>query len=444
MNSIIQTVKQNQNRGSVPVPLWHRIISLFSKENKKKKTLIVLGTGWGAFRLLKSVDTKEYRVLVVSPRNHFLFTPLLAITTVGTLEFRSISESIRSTRRNVEYYQAECRDIIPETKTIKVKGVLHEKPFEMKYDKLLIAVGAQNNTFNIPGVLDHAYFLKELPDARRIRRRILECFEEAALPDTTDSERRRLLNFVIVGGGPTGIEFAGELNDFFWEDLTKAFPNIPAHEVRITVLEASNKILSAFDGRLVDYTMRSFRKRGIDLRTGSLVKEVKQGEVLLQDGTRILCGLIVWSTGVAPRPFIKELTNLPKDEFGRIMVNDHLKVKDTEDVYAVGDCSAVEGHRYPATAQVAQQQAAYLAKSLNSEVKGKDVQPFVFHNLGMMAYIGGYSSILDTPAIKGSGLVAWMSWRSAYLTRLGSIKSKIQVPFEWARTFLFGRDVSTF
>jgi len=309
---------------------------------------------------------------------------------------------------------------------------------------LVIAVGAKNNTFNIPGVTEHALFLKELTDARKIRNRIIECFEEASLPDTTDARRKQLLNFVVVGGGPTGVEFAAELNDFFWEDVSSTFPNIPVNDVRITLLEASTKILSSFDARLSEYTMKTFRKQGIDLRTNSLVKEVRDGEIVLQDGSTTKFGFLVWSTGIAPRSFVHQLEQVPRDRIGRIIVENDLKVQGLNDVYALGDCCTLEGHSLPATAQVAQQQGKYLAESLNKLVTGEAPRPFEFHSLGMMAYIGRYKSLLNTPSIKASGFAAWVSWRSVYLTRLGSVKSKLQVPFDWFRTFVFGRDITAF
>lgn len=433
--------------GLLPPPgAWQRFLSrvLRKAPARNKPKVVVLGTGWGAFRFIKSVDCNAYQVIVVSPRNHFLFTPLLASTTVGTLEFRSVVEPIRKTRQEMEYYQAECTDINPTDRTIKVKGVLGGEPFDMKYDKLIVAVGAQNNTFNIPGVKEHSFFLKELHHARAIRKRILNCFEQAAMPNISHAERERLLSFVVVGGGPTGIEFAAELDDLFWEDLTKAFPNIPVNSVRITLLEASKKVLSSFDASLSEYTMKTFRKRGIDLRTGSLVKEVREHEVVLSDGTLVPFGLLVWSAGIAPQEFIQSLKSMPKDKHGRIVVDEYLKVKDNEDIYAVGDCSSIESKALPATAQVAQQQAAYLAKAFNKMANKITVPPFVYHYMGMLAYVGHYNSVFDAPKVKFSGFFAWVSWRSVYLTRLGSLKSKIQVPFEWFRTFVFGRDITSF
>jgi NADH:ubiquinone reductase (non-electrogenic) len=180
-----------------------------------KPKLVVLGTGFAALSLIRHLRTDAYDVVVVSPRNHFLFTPLLPSTTVGTVEFRSIIEPIRQALdpKAVTFYQARCTAIDPATKLITCEGVHDRETFLLGYDSLVIAVGAVSKTFGVPGVEQFAFRLKELSDARAIRQRIIQCFERASTPMQTEEERRRLLHFVIVWGGPTGVEFAAELHD---------------------------------------------------------------------------------------------------------------------------------------------------------------------------------------------------------------------------------------
>jgi len=184
-----------------------------------KPRLVILGTGWGAYKALSQINQSLYEITVVSPRNHFLFTPLLASTTVGTLDFRSIIDPVRRKYQH-HYYMARCEAIDTLHKTILCEELGDfggSNQFTLSYDKLIIGVGCKANTYNIPGVEEYAYFLKELHDARKIRGRIIELFERASLPNRTPEEKRQLLNIVIVGGGPTGIEFGGELSDFFLE-----------------------------------------------------------------------------------------------------------------------------------------------------------------------------------------------------------------------------------
>jgi len=421
-----------------------------------RRKLVVLGTGWGGFRLIRDIDITRYSVNVISPRNHFLFTPLLTSTTVGTLEFRGVSEPIHNARPGLNYVQASCTDIDTVNKVVTFESVYDQRdsedalPFKpkstMRYDDLVIAVGAVPNTFGIPGVEKYCFFLKQLADARAIRQRILECFERAYNPATSEAERKRLLHFVIIGGGPTSVEFAAELHDFLKQDVHKVFPGMEKL-VQISLIEAGKTLLSTFDARLSEYTMRTFKKRNIDVRTGVAVKEVHRHHIILSDGSIIPFGLGVWSTGVAPTPLVKSL-NLPKDKTGRLIVNDYLQVDDSQvkDVYAIGDCAIYPKNPLPATAQAAEQEGKYVANLLNRKAAKPDLplKPFHYNYQGMLAYIGGHRALVDTPVLKNSGFFSWLLWNAAYITKLVSVKNKIMIPMYWFKSWVFGRDVTRF
>lgn len=454
-------------------------------KSQNRQKLVILGSGWGSFRLLQCINKSKYNVYVVSPRNHFLFTPLLASTTVGTLDFRSIIENVRTGGDNMHFYQAICEGIDFDKKKIKCveKSSVYfsdhkdREHFELNYDVLVIGVGAKNNTFNVPGVDQYAFFLKELNDAREIRGRIIEIFEKASLPCRTIEEKRNLLHFVIVGAGPTGIEFASEFMDFFWEDVSKYFPDLPLNEVKITVLEAAHQILSSFDEKLVKRAVKSITKGGVYIRTDTIVKEVREDRVVLHDGEEIKCGMVIWSTGVGPRDVVRDL-KVKKTPNGRILVDKHLRVLSAPDhtAYAIGDCAAIEGDVLPCLAQVAVQQGRYLAKQLNdahlapypaaqtastgtaptAEASSTAIaspfaadvsttySPFKFSFRGLMLYTGRMKAVFDSPLFGGHGFISWVLWRSVYLTNLMSVKNRMQVPMEWLRTFLLGRDVASF
>ena len=270
-------------------------------------------------------------------------------------------------------------------------------------------------------------------------------------PRPADSVQRQLRKLgvadetydaIVVGGGPTGVEFAAELHDFLEEDLVKAFPRL-RQDVRITLLEATDQILNSFDATLGKYTMKQFRRSKIDVRTGSIVTRVDATHVHVKDGSTFAYGLLVWSTGIGPTAFVKSLP-FEKERNNRIIVDEYFRVKGYENIYAAGDCAVIAGENYPATAQVAQQEGKYLARQFNRIAKGKPPEPFLYRNLGMLAYIGGYRALADLPNVKGSGYLTWLFWRSAYLTRLVSIKNKILVMFDWTKTIIFGRDISRF
>lgn len=406
-----------------------------------KSKLLILGTGFGGFSLVKQIDLNLFEVLVVSPRNHFLFTPLLASTTVGTLEFRSIVEPVRSARKGIAYYQAECTLVDPSEKRIECLAPIDQRRFLLPYDILVIAVGAVNNTYGVPGVAEHALFLKELSDARKIRQGIIERLEQAAQPGLTKEERIQLLHFVVVGGGPTGVEFAAEMHDFLADELTESYPTI-APDVRITLLEATDQVLNTFDAELGQYAIRHFRRQNIDIRTGSPVVRVEKQRIVLKDGSEIHCGLIIWSAGIAPTPFIQSL-EFAKNH-GRLITDDHLRVEGVESIFAIGDCAIMRDKSLPITAQLAQQQGKYLARALKRKSEGKSIEPFRFKNYGMLAYIGGNKALADMSKLKGKGFTIWLLWRSVYLTKLVSLKNKILVLFDWWKTAMFGRDISRF
>jgi NADH:ubiquinone reductase (non-electrogenic) len=300
------------------------------------------------------------------------------------------------------------------------------------------------NTFNIPGVKDYAFFMKELVDARKVRSRLIENFERASNPNTAVQWRERLLHVVIVGAGPTGIELAAEIHDLIQQDLKKYFPEDILLDVRMTVLEASETVLSAFDTSLQKMTMKLFKRQGIKIRTGKKVQAVKdEFTVELTDGSVVECGMVIWSAGIQARQLLmKGQVPLPLEpRQKKIIVDDHLRVQGYSDIYAMGDCAVVESKPLAATAQVAQQQGKYLAKIINS---GSEDKPFIYHHQGLMAYIGNFHAITEISSVKWGGYLSWILWRSAYFTRLVSWKNKILVPFNWMVTFLFGRDISRF
>lgn len=269
-----------------------------------RKRLVILGTGWGSYSVLKFVDKKLFDVIVVSPRNHFLFTPLLCSTTVGTLEFRSIIEPVRNTGfRDEHHFQlAEAVALYPEDKKLVCVSTLNNDTYEFYYDKLVIGVGAVGNTFGVPGVYENAFFLKEIADARLIRNQILKNFELAMQPGISLETKKQLLHFVIVGGGPTGVEFGAELYDFMKQDVTRLYSHEREH-VRVTLVEARH-ILPSFDKQLRNFAEKKMKQRDQFNLIQNSVAEVCHDHVKLKDGSVIPCGLVVWSTGLGPRPFV--------------------------------------------------------------------------------------------------------------------------------------------
>ncbi len=406
-----------------------------------KKSLVVLGSGFGAFSVLKEIDTAIYDVKVVSPRNHFLFTPLLASTTVGTIEFRSIIEPIRNIR-DIHFFQAHCLSIDKPNNKILCEDTDTKTKFELQYDLLVVAIGEITNTYNIEGVREHAYFLREVADARKIRIKVIDCFENASIPGISEEQKNEFLTFVVCGGGPTGVEFAAELHDFIAEDVKRKYPELEA-SIKLILVEAGDKLLNSFDAKLSAYTLRIFKRQNIDVRTKSYITRVTGEEIILNDGLSLRYGLLVWATGNTATDLVKS-SGLDISGHNKIKVDGYLKVNGEGNIYSLGDCAEYGPSPFPVTAQVAQQQGRYLGKALNKIARNKTTKPFKFRDFGMLAYVGSHKALANTPQFKGSGFSTWLFWRSVYITKLVSTKNKVLVLFDWFKNFLFGRDVSNF
>lgn len=405
--------------------------------------LVILGTGFGAFSIVKASAKLNADITVISPRNHFLFTPLLASTTVGTLEFRSVIESVRLVDRGA-FHLARAEKLDRTERKVHCRGELDGHEFSVAFDWLIIAVGATTHTFGVPGVAEHGLFLKQINDARAIRQRILACLERASLPDLSEAERKRLLHFVVVGGGPTGVEFAAELHDLWSRELRRAYPGI-AGEVRITLLEAGKQLLSSYDATLSEYTRKHFARQAIDVRTETPVIRVQAETITLKNGDEMPYGCLVWATGNAATAFVQGLpAELERDKHGRLLLDDRLAVLGDDRIFALGDCSALREHPIAATAQAAEQQGAYLAKALPLHLDGLACPPFHYKHQGMLAYVGGHSGVVDMAQYKGRGFAAFLFWRSVYLTKLVSVRNKMMVLLDWARAAIFGREISRF
>ncbi|XP_048318702.2 external alternative NAD(P)H-ubiquinone oxidoreductase B2, mitochondrial [Ziziphus jujuba] len=327
-----------------------------SEADTKKKKVVVLGTGWAGTTFLRNLKSPSYEVQVVSPRNYFAFTPLLPSVTCGTVEGRSIVEPIRNIVRkkkvDVQFCEAECIKIDAENKKVYCRSSVNnnlngKEEFIVDYDYLIISVGANVNTFNTPGVMENCHFLKEVEDAQKIRRTVIDCFEKASLPTTSDEEKKRILHFAVVGGGPTGVEFAAELHDFVNEDLVKLYPGLK-DLVKITLLEAGDHILNMFDKRITAFAEEKFRRGGIDLKTGSMVVKVSDKEIStkeLKNGGEISTipyGMVLWSTGIGTRPVIKDFMKQIGQANRRALATDEwLRVEGCDNIYALGDCATI-------------------------------------------------------------------------------------------------------
>lgn len=333
--------------------------SELKREQKDKPRLVILGTGWGSVSLLKTLNPGDYHVTVISPVNYFLFTPMLPSATVGTLGLRSLVEPIRLVVQRVRGYflRAEAVDVDFSEKLVEVShvdGNGDKKNFYVPYDKLVIGVGSKTNPHGVKG-LEHCNFLKSIEDARQIKKKVIENLELACMPTTSDDERKRLLSFVVCGGGPTGVEFAAELFDMLNEDLFRSFPKLLRNEISVHLIQSRSHILNTYDEALSKYAEKRFAHDQVEVLTSSRVKEVHEDKILFtqrEDGEivtkEIPMGFCLWSTGVAQTEFCKSLAEKLQGQNNRhaLETDTHLRLIGAPigDVYAVGDCATVQNN----------------------------------------------------------------------------------------------------
>ena len=312
------------------------------EELKDKKKLIILGSGWASLNVLKTVNPNLWEeIVIISPTNYFLFTPLLPSAVVGTVTESSIVEPVRNhidPNSNIKFYEANCISIDPKNNKIICQDdstVTGSTPiFELNYDYLVLAVGSITNTFNTPGVEENCFFVKKISDAPKLKNHILDCFETASLPGVTDEDKNRLLHFVVVGGGPTGVEFAAELNDFIQEDLRYIYKNL-GHHTKITLVHSNDHLLNTYSNIISLATDNSFQKQKINTLYNSRVTGVTKDTVDVFDKDKKLSitypsATCVWATGISQTPVVKDLINsLPEFQKNTVAIttNDRLQVK---------------------------------------------------------------------------------------------------------------------
>eukprot|EP00569_Conticribra_weissflogii_P012885 CAMPEP_0171380234 /NCGR_PEP_ID=MMETSP0879-20121228/28641_1 /TAXON_ID=67004 /ORGANISM="Thalassiosira weissflogii, Strain CCMP1336" /LENGTH=623 /DNA_ID=CAMNT_0011891241 /DNA_START=145 /DNA_END=2013 /DNA_ORIENTATION=+ len=381
------------------------------EEELTRKTVVVLGSGWAAHALMKVANTNKLRLIVVSPSNHFVFTPMLASASVGTVEYRSMTESVRSANGMIEEYiegKAVGLDLERKKVTVKLNSLLKEfrggdpPTLDLEYDHLVVAVGCKVDDKGVPGA-SKALRLKTCDDARRLRTAVGECFEYASRPDVAgpeyEKERTQRATFLVVGGGPTGVELAGELYDLT-QDVTRehkgSYPRL-RNNVRVILVHSGSDLVPQFEPPLRAEALKSLRKKGVEVILNTRVSEVgdgfakistkvvdeETGEVIGRDESTVVVGLTVWCAGTAPVSFVSQLLDqLPesaRSADGKIKVDKWLRppMKDQSlmgSVLVLGDAAAVDDGNnglLPQTAQVAGQQGAYVARMLS---RGYDLE----------------------------------------------------------------------
>jgi NADH:ubiquinone reductase (H+-translocating) len=395
--------------------------------------VVVIGGGFAGLAAARSLRRAEMDVVVVDRRNHHLFQPLLYQVATAGLSPGDIAAPIRwvlRTQRNTQVLLAEVLSIDT------ARHVIGLDEGTMGYDYLIVATGATHAYFGHEEWQARAPGLKTLEDAGLIRRRLLLAFEQAERTVDVD-ERRRLLTFVIVGGGPTGVEMAGAMAELARYALARDFRSIDPRSASIRLIEAGPSILSTFPEVLRDKALASLRRLGVTVRTDVAVTAIDPDTVTLATGERLDAGMVVWAAGVAASPLGAAL-GVPRDRVGRIVVETDLSVPGAPDVFVVGDLAHVEqdGRPVPGVAPAAMQEGAHAAANIRRLAEGQPTRAFAYHDRGNMATIGRASAIADFGWYRASGLVGWLLWLFVHIMQLTGFRNRVVVLTEWAWAYV--------
>jgi len=399
--------------------------------------VVILGGGFGGLDAARTLAAAPVRITLVDRHNYHLFQPLLYQVATASLSPGDVASPIRWILRrqaNVRVLLADVRGIDPQRRCVLLDGSAGEAERRIEYDYLIVATGAAHAYFGHPEWAARAPGLKTLDDALEIRRQVLLAFEAAERETDVDAQRR-LLTFVIVGGGPTGVELAGALAEIARQSLRQDFRAIRPESARIVLVEGGPHLLAAFPEKLRRAAAASLIRLGVEVRTGAIVTTVDAEGVKIGDD-RIAAQTVLWAAGVAASPVAASL-GVPLDRAGRVQAEPTLQVPGLPNVFVVGDLCALQqdGAWLPGVAQVAKQSGQHAAKNVARAVRGEALRPFRYTDFGNMATIGRGSAVADIGPLKASGLFAWLIWVLIHIFWLIGFRSRVAVMGEWAWAF---------
>jgi len=398
--------------------------------------VVICGAGfgglWAARTLARSLAHADADVLLIDRNNYHTFFPLLYQVAAAELSPSDIAYPVRSIlrRSRVRFRMGEVTAVDLAGRTLTVDGEA------VPYDQLVLALGSVPNDFGVPGAAEHAFFFRWMHDAIPLREHVLARFERANVEKDPDL-RRRLLTFVIVGGGPTGVEYAGALAEMVYGPIVRDYPDIAARESRIVLVEATGRLLGAMPEHLGAYAADRLRRRGVEVRTGTTVERISATEVRLAGGEAVPTETAVWTAGIKGDPRVAEW-GLPVGRGGRVPVLPTLQLEGQPEVYVVGDLAllAEDGEMLAQVAQVAIQQGKHAAENVARRLRQLPPRPFRYNDLGVMAVIGRNAAVADLRGKTFRGFPAWMLWLGIHIAWLIGFRNRALVLINWAWNYI--------
>ena len=398
-----------------------------------RKRIVIVGAGFGGLRLAQDLKKSDFDIILIDRNNYHQFQPLMYQVATARLEPASISFPLRKVfqhSKNVRIRIADVKAIDADQKCLKTDIG------NIKYDFLVLAQGCTTNYFGNELLERSAFPMKSVPEAIQLRNRILQTFEDAVI--TKPEDLQSLLNFVIVGGGPTGVELAGALIEMKTNVLPKDYPDKDFSNLTIYLLEGSPNVLNAMSEVSRKVSREYLEKMGVIVRTSTVVKNYDGLTVTLQDGSTIQAKNLIWAAGITGN----SIEGIPAEAItrgNRIIVNRFNQVTQMDDVYAIGDIAYMETPKYPKghpqVASVAIEQARVLAKNLKLLSEGRQPKEYEYHNKGSMATIGKRKAVVDLPGFSFQGRIAWFTWMFVHLMLILGVKKKLLVFINWAYSY---------
>jgi NADH dehydrogenase len=404
--------------------------------------VVIIGGGFGGLYAAQQLGRAPVDVTLIDKRNFHLFQPLLYQVATGGLSPGDIASPLRgvlSRQKNTRVLMEEVVDVDPQSKTITLKD-----DGTLAYDTLIVATGMSHFYFGRDDWADIAPGLKTVEDALEVRRRIFAAFEAAEKTNDPDL-RRALLTFVIVGGGPTGVELAGALAELAYHTLKPDFRQIDTSDTRVILVEGMDRVLPPFPPALSDRAKRDLERIGVEIRLGSLVTDIQGKQVTIKQGddvTTVQAATVLWAAGVRDPGMggiLAERTKAERDRSGRVIVNEDLSVPNHPNIFVIGDLAhyAHQGERpLPGIAPVAMQQGQYVAKLIRKRLDGDTLPQFEYKDSGNLAVIGRNSAVVNMPWTKLTGFPAWVVWLFVHIFFLIEFDNKIMVMTQWASNYL--------
>lgn len=413
--------------------------------DRPEKRIIILGGGFAGVKCARTLRSKlkdeEAQIVLFNSENYMVFQPLLAEVVGASISPEPISVPLREMLPGVYCRTEDVTKIELENNCVEYSGD-RSLIGRMDYDHLVIATGSDVNMGQIPGMADHSYPLKTVGDAIALRYHIIQQMENAEISD--DKARRPwYMSFIIVGGGFSGVEVAGEINDLV-RDTHKYYKNISEKDIKVTLVHSRDQILPEVSSSLRDFAREKMEKAGIDMVLGHRVSYVTKDGVGFADGTTIEGATVVSTVGNAPVKVVQALD--VEKERGRLLTEPDMRLKGRSNVWAVGDCSVItnsyDGNICTPTGQFAERQGRQTAQNVVRVMRGEETKPFYFKPLGQLCAIGGHNAVAEFLGMRISGFVAWFLWRSVYLFKLPQLSHRVKVGFDWAWEIFYSRDLA--